>query len=183
MLMCYESSVQGLLSILTWKPHQMIADMGFLTEAHGRQMHDTKKSRWFSTWKHIRSWQRGLGVKGTQGQTGNSVTRWWRCYRCWVCSNEKKLQRKAQTVVVNRVKQKAMAEWCQGGADVKVKEVLPSGHASVAEEQLCCRFHIPGFRGECWYYCILCAGRKTGNPHIIINQWQQFLRNWYDNAF
>lgn len=173
MLMCYESSVQGFrLSILTWKIHQVIANMGFLTQAHGRQVHDTKNSWWFSTWKHIRSWQRGLGIKGTQGQTGNSVTRWWRCYRCWVCSNEKKLQRKAQTVVVNRVKQKVMAEWCQGGADVKVKEALPSGHASVAEEQLCCRFHIPGFRGERWYYCILCAGRKTGNPHIIINQWQ-----------
>lgn len=57
-------------------------------------------------------------------------------------------------------------EWYRGGTDALMTGscffwggILTPGRASVAEEQLCRRFHIPGFRRQGRYYCILCVGK------------------------
>lgn len=48
-----------------------------------------------------------------------------------------------------------------GRAEVTPKEVPTHGPASVAKQQLCCRFHIPGLWGQRCYNCILCGNEWT----------------------
>lgn len=70
-------------------------------------------------------------MKVTQGQTGSSGTR-----RQWVPSTRG-----------GRLRQ-VVVKLGLGGADVTLKEVLTHGAASVAEQQLCRRFNVPGLGGQ-----------------------------------
>lgn len=66
-------------------------------------------------------------------------------------------------------------DWALGGADVTQKEVPTHGAASVAEQQLRRRFHVPGLGGQRWYYCVLRGGERTEHMPWTTQHFKIFL--------
>lgn len=86
----------------------------------------------------------------------------------------------AQTAAVERCAMKRQEERWGGAAEVWWREfvILTPGWVSVTEEQLCRRFHIPGFRRQRCYYCILqgeTAHLRRHNPQHSFCKWDKNL--------
>lgn len=127
------------------------------------------------------SWDSALRTDGIRQATVRcAYWRLWWSYWCRVCSKQTWYKRRLRLlwwvkgeggVVVCVTKGnggmcRGMSWCCDEGS---LFGILTPGWLSVAEEQLCCRFHIPGFWRQGRYYCILYEGKEKCKT----NDWNQ----------